>query len=312
MLGNITRAAEKLNTSQSSVSRHIFDLEHQLGCQLFLRAQGGITLTEQGRVWFDKASKIFEILEDHTAKIFPNTINKSLPSTVKSMLEGIVREFEQSAGSQQKFSLITIKERVNPMQEIKILTTDFPANHIIIPVISNILLSGEKDYYFVVNEISKNQVPDDDTDIYFLPFELESDQFEEEKIHRTGFSLYASSQYIERAGVPKNLEDCENHKFIYPGRADVLKNQLSKEHPIYRENNIVSDSLMSAFKLGELGVGIIAGLDDVINIIDTSMQRIDDVIEPVSIKRSIGVNKRVKNLPIVNRLCDDIYNILNV
>lgn len=46
--GNVTRAAQLLNISQSSVSYHIKKLETGLGYQLFHRSKQGLALTEEG------------------------------------------------------------------------------------------------------------------------------------------------------------------------------------------------------------------------------------------------------------------------
>lgn len=46
--GNVTRAAQLLNISQSSVSYHIKKLESDLGYQLFHRSKQGLSLTEEG------------------------------------------------------------------------------------------------------------------------------------------------------------------------------------------------------------------------------------------------------------------------
>ena len=48
-LGNITRAAEALNYTQSGVSHSIAALEREAGFPLFLRGSGGVALTERGR-----------------------------------------------------------------------------------------------------------------------------------------------------------------------------------------------------------------------------------------------------------------------
>lgn len=48
--GNVTRAAQLLNISQSSVSYHIKKLETDLGYSLFRRTKQGLELTEEGSV----------------------------------------------------------------------------------------------------------------------------------------------------------------------------------------------------------------------------------------------------------------------
>jgi DNA-binding transcriptional LysR family regulator len=52
---SVTKAAERLHISQPPLSRHIHQLEHELGVTLFLRHRQGVTLTEEGRRLLDKA-----------------------------------------------------------------------------------------------------------------------------------------------------------------------------------------------------------------------------------------------------------------
>lgn len=54
-LGSINRAASDLHLSQPSLSRHIAALEHEMGTQLFIRNQAGVSLTEAGRLLADRA-----------------------------------------------------------------------------------------------------------------------------------------------------------------------------------------------------------------------------------------------------------------
>ncbi len=56
--GNLTRAAELLNTTPPSVSTHIRQLEAQFNVHLFNRSPKGMALTDQGRVLQDKAEAI--------------------------------------------------------------------------------------------------------------------------------------------------------------------------------------------------------------------------------------------------------------
>jgi LysR family transcriptional activator of nhaA len=62
--GNLTRAAERLNVSQSAVSTQIRLLEERLGQRLFERRGKRLLLTEAGRIALDHADAIFAAGEE--------------------------------------------------------------------------------------------------------------------------------------------------------------------------------------------------------------------------------------------------------
>ena len=58
--GNLTRAAENMNLSQSALSVQIHKLEHQVGHPLFERAGRKLILTEAGQIALDYADTVFK------------------------------------------------------------------------------------------------------------------------------------------------------------------------------------------------------------------------------------------------------------
>lgn len=67
--GNLTRAAERLNVSQSAVSVQIRKLEDRLGHPLFERQGRQLHLTEAGRIALDHADTIFGVGRDLMATL---------------------------------------------------------------------------------------------------------------------------------------------------------------------------------------------------------------------------------------------------
>jgi LysR family transcriptional regulator, transcriptional activator of nhaA len=57
--GGLTRAARRLNVSQSALSTQLRQLEEQVGHALFVRAGKRLELTEAGRIALDYAETIF-------------------------------------------------------------------------------------------------------------------------------------------------------------------------------------------------------------------------------------------------------------
>ncbi len=62
--GSLTRAAERLNLSQSALSVQIQKLEHQMGHPLFDRVGKRLVLTEAGRIALDYADIVFQAGEE--------------------------------------------------------------------------------------------------------------------------------------------------------------------------------------------------------------------------------------------------------
>ena len=60
---NITRAAETLHLTQSTLSKQMMDLENQLGKQLLIRGKRKVTLTEEGQFLRKQAQEIMELMD---------------------------------------------------------------------------------------------------------------------------------------------------------------------------------------------------------------------------------------------------------
>ena len=67
--GSLTHAGERLNLSQSAVSRQIRALEESLNATLFHRHARGLILTEQGELLFDATSAMNRRLDTAAARI---------------------------------------------------------------------------------------------------------------------------------------------------------------------------------------------------------------------------------------------------
>ena len=60
---NITRAADLLHVTQPTLSRQIMDLERELGVALMLRGKNGLTLTDDGVFFRQRAQEIVELAD---------------------------------------------------------------------------------------------------------------------------------------------------------------------------------------------------------------------------------------------------------
>lgn len=99
---NITKAAQTLFISQSTLSRQMMDLESQLGKQLFIRGKRSIELTEDGVFLRNRAQEIMKLLENtetalHTdAEHLSGDIFIGCGETVgMDMIAGLLAEFHR-------------------------------------------------------------------------------------------------------------------------------------------------------------------------------------------------------------------------
>jgi LysR family transcriptional activator of nhaA len=90
--GSITRASEKLNLAQPTVSGQIQSLEKSVGERLFLRQGRKLTLTETGRVVFGYADQIFSIGQElvDTLRNRPNPSQRRVKVGVADALPKLV------------------------------------------------------------------------------------------------------------------------------------------------------------------------------------------------------------------------------
>src|SRR5678815_2193199 len=65
--GSFARAAERLDVSVSSVSRHVTDLEAHLDARLLNRTTRRLSLTEAGRAFHERRVQLLADLEDAEA-----------------------------------------------------------------------------------------------------------------------------------------------------------------------------------------------------------------------------------------------------
>lgn len=61
---NMTKAAEDLFVSQSSLSQYLSRLEQELGTPLFIRTKGELTLTPAGKLYVEAARKVIKIQQE--------------------------------------------------------------------------------------------------------------------------------------------------------------------------------------------------------------------------------------------------------
>lgn len=119
-LGSFTKAAERLDYSQSTISFQIKQLEDELGCLLFERVNHTITLTERGRELVTYAHKICALTDDfkerlHTEELCKGHIHIVTPDSVcEEMISAHYADFHAKyPGISIRFSTGDTSDMVN-------------------------------------------------------------------------------------------------------------------------------------------------------------------------------------------------------
>lgn len=99
---NLTKASEKLNISQPAITKHIKNLENELGNPLFIRTKRGVILNEYGEKIFLKVKNAISLLNEAEKEII-NSIDNNIgtirigisTSLVKNYLLKYLEEFNK-------------------------------------------------------------------------------------------------------------------------------------------------------------------------------------------------------------------------
>ena len=98
---NMTKAAEELFVSQSSLSQYLSKLEQEIGTPLFIRAKGELTLTPAGELYIEAAQEVIRIQKGlyHNIRNLNNNTHITIGVTSQfglRMLTEIIPKFKQS------------------------------------------------------------------------------------------------------------------------------------------------------------------------------------------------------------------------
>ena len=120
---NITKASEKLNISQPAVTKHIKNLEEQLGVTLFKRNKYGMELTDKGRELYKEVSEsILKIYKAEERVRSNRNIHLGSHVTMLSRMFGkcIADYYELNPNSQIEVTNETFNDMLNMLENQKL------------------------------------------------------------------------------------------------------------------------------------------------------------------------------------------------
>ncbi|WP_052254443.1 LysR family transcriptional regulator [Salinicoccus sp. YB14-2] len=164
-LQHMTEASLVLNVAQSALSRQIGLLENDLGIELFKREGRNIILTEEGKIFYEDAMKILEVVDKTKEKISESkkadaqTLNihitkSDMTTKVLHSFQKLLVENPEIDFSIQKSDESTIEQKLlDHTLDIAVSTNKFSNENI-----NNVLLF-DQNYYYIFRESSETNLP---------------------------------------------------------------------------------------------------------------------------------------------------------
>lgn len=240
--GSFTHAAEKLNMSQSAVSRQISALEEDLGLKLFIRHARGLVLTEVGEQLFRTAHRMHWELQQVETQMSESQDVPTGPLLVTTTV-GI--------GSTWLSSRIHEFLMLYPDIQIEIKLNDAELD----------LAMREADVAIRLHRPNQSEMI-------------------QRKLFTVHNHFYASKDYVAEHGEPRTVEELDSHRVIsfgepvpsYLGDINYLE-RLGRPDSSPRRAAMKVNAIYGMMQAARAGIGI-AMLPDYVTENETSLQRV--------------------------------------
>ncbi|HED33859.1 MAG TPA: LysR family transcriptional regulator [Gammaproteobacteria bacterium] len=224
--GGFSAAARRINMAKSAVSRHISELEKQLGVKLLNRTTRQLSMTESGEIYFQACSSVVAQATEVSNKIrgltgeVSGTIKISCPTALATdYLTPVLKSFSNQY-SQLKIDLSVDDQVVNMV--------------------------------------------DEGIDIAVRVGWLENSNLIARKIAELSRRIYVAREYIEQNGLPDSPEQLINHEWVIftllPTPYRLVLRKQGREQVVridgrFRTNNILT---LKSLILEAAGIGVLS------------------------------------------------------
>ena len=246
--GSFTHASERLNLSQSAISRQVQGLEDSMGFSLFHRHPRGLLLPEQGETLYRAVTDVYTRLERTEAALMDSR--------------------SQEAGQLNVTTTVAFGSTWL-VPHLRTFMETYPAIKI------NLLLSD--------TEIDVGMRESDVAIRFHAPHQADLIQ---RSLATVNYNIYASPEYLEEHGTPQTAAELDDHAIISYGpeapRALQDLNWITHaggaEPP--REPMLVVNNVYGLLQAVESGVGLAALPDYLTQTNDRIVQVLDDLEGP--------------------------------
>jgi DNA-binding transcriptional LysR family regulator len=186
--GSFIAAAERVDLSTAMVSKHVMHIEKRLGVRLLNRNSRKLSLTEPGRIYYERCKSILDDLEATELEL----------GTLSTVPRGTLRITAPSwAGGARRFAIMLANYR----RRYPEIVVDASFEDRVVDLVD--------EGYDLALRVARG------------PDSLAAGLVARPLAPAT-FYLAASQGYIERKGIPKSLEDIGQHEFVAIGNLNAL------------------------------------------------------------------------------------------
>ena len=309
--------SRKLNQTRADVESVVSELEFVLGKKLIHRRTDGDVVsnfssrffmpTDSGMKWYLLIGGLLRGLGDESNLSFDK---------MASIMLGDVKSSSQlltSAALVVSFSLRGI------MQNLRIFTNDFLSFYFLEPLLEGLM---QKHNLMTFSTFGSESQHLSDFDIYFLPHELPIKDFSSELVIESRLGLYADPSYIEKFGVPKKLDDLNEHSMVRSRSCRVIESlgmnkykTIGHYKPLFHKVDCIEfDTYLSMLRLCERGHGIMPGTEMGIRRTCTKLQKLpllQDEGEYSYFKFTLGWHEKHNSSEIIKDLKNGLNALCN-
>lgn len=272
--GSLSAAARSLGQSQPTLGRHIKAAEAALGATLFVRAPGGLRLTEIGSMLIGPAREMAEA----SARF------ETLAAGRDMALSGTVRITASVVVSHHLLpGMIAALRQAEPDIEVELVPSDATEN----------LIFREADIAIRM----------------FRPAQLD---ILTRKIGDSPMALYASADLLSRFGQPATLEDLRKLPFVGFDRSDVIL-RLARGWGLDVDRHsfgVRCDDQAAYWKMVCAGCGV-GGMQSVIGDDEPRVRRLDFQPDLPSLPVWLAAHEAMHKTPRVRRVWDFLADALS-
>ena len=174
--GSFTKAADRLELSRSVVSKYVTRLEEKLGARLLNRTTRRLSLTEAGRIFYERSRLGLEEIEEAKAEV----------SRLQGKPRGVLR-----VNSPMSFGILHVAP----------LLSEFLAEYPEISIDMNL-------------DDRKVDVIEEGFDVSIRITDLPDSSLVARRLGPCRHAIVAAPSYLEKHGVPKSPDDLRDHNII--------------------------------------------------------------------------------------------------